>query len=50
MSRHLFNSIYIHFYTAILRTIFETKAEARILPLAFDLPEETETRILPLVI
>ena len=33
----------------ILRTIFETKAETRILPLAFDLAEETETRILPLV-
>ena len=35
---------------AILRTVFETEAETLILPLAFDLTEKAETRILPLVI
>jgi len=34
----------------ILRTVFETEAETLILPLAFDLTEKAETRILPLVI
>src|SRR6476661_6666485 len=35
---------------SILRTVFETEAETLILPLAFDLTEKVETRILPLVI
>jgi hypothetical protein len=35
---------------SILRTVFETEAETLILPLAFDLTEKAETRILPLVI
>ena len=35
---------------AILRKVFETEAETLILPLAFDLIEKAETRILPLVI
>jgi hypothetical protein len=34
---------------AILRTVFETEAETLILPLAFDLTEKAQTRILPLV-
>jgi len=37
-------------YPSILRTVFETEAETLILPLAFDLTEKAETRILPLVI
>jgi len=39
-----------HLIKAILRTVFETEAETLILPLAFDLTEKAETRILPLVI
>jgi L-lysine 2,3-aminomutase len=35
---------------SILRTVFETEAETLILPLAFDLTEKAETRILLLVI
>ena len=35
---------------AILRTVFEIEAETRILPLAFDLSEEAETRTLSLAI
>ena len=35
--------------TTILRTVFETEAETLILPLAFDLTEKAQTRILPLV-
>jgi hypothetical protein len=38
------------FLQSILRTVFETEAETLILPLAFDLTEKAETRILPLVI
>ncbi|MEG4227646.1 MULTISPECIES: hypothetical protein [unclassified Microcoleus] len=34
----------------ILRTVFEAEAETLILPLAFDLTEKAETRIMPLVI
>jgi ABC-type cobalamin transport system permease subunit len=34
---------------SILRTVFETEAETLILPLAFDLTEKAQTRILPLV-
>ena len=34
----------------ILRTVFETEAETLILPLAFDLTEKAQTRILRLVI
>ncbi|PZV07089.1 MAG: hypothetical protein DCF22_22615 [Leptolyngbya sp.] len=37
-------------FESILRTVFETEAETPILPLAFDLPEEAKTRILPLAI
>jgi hypothetical protein len=37
-------------FVSILRTVFETEAETLILPLAFDLTEKAETRILPLVI
>jgi len=36
--------------SAILRTVFEIEAETRILPLAFDLSEEAETRTLSLAI
>jgi hypothetical protein len=36
--------------SSILRTVFETEAETLILPLAFDLTEKAETRILLLVI
>ena len=38
------------FLWSILRTVFETEAETLIIPLAFDLTEKAETRILPLVI
>ncbi len=37
-------------YISILRTVFEIEAETRILPLAFDLSEEAETRTLSLAI
>jgi len=35
---------------SILRTVFEIEAETRILPSAFDLSEEAETRTLSLAI
>jgi hypothetical protein len=34
-------------FSAILRTVFETEAQTRILPLAFDLTEEGQTRMMP---
>ncbi|PZV03883.1 MAG: hypothetical protein DCF22_25910 [Leptolyngbya sp.] len=50
MIQRYMNEVYASEFKAILRTVFETEAETPILPLAFDLPEEAKTRILPLAI
>ena len=44
------NEITLTLIITILRTVFEIEAETRILPLAFDLSEEAETRTLSLAI